>query len=441
MSTPRHLQVRIGAHEVGTLFETNGLWSFQYRETWLEARHAFALSPHLPLQAAPLVDGASVRHVQWYFDNLLPEESQRNLLASDAKLSAADAFGLLAYYGSESAGSLTLLEAGTTLPEGFGTDQRLLLEDLRLSGRIKDLPRLPLTHGSPKRMSLAGAQHKLAVILDHDDLYEPVGVAPSTHILKPDHERRDLYPHSAVNEWFVMRLAASVGMLVPSVCRRYVPEAVYLVARFDRRIDDAGQWQRLHVVDACQLTGLDRTFKYAEGSLAKLVQLLGYCRSAAIARTRLYAWLVFNVLVGNNDAHLKNLSFLVDDRGIELAPHYDLLSTAVYESMAYGGKQWPNDSTLAWPILEQSRFADINRATLLDAGRALGLQLTTAKRVLDKMLLQIVAKAQELYEEVALQNVQLAQKRPELAATLAGEERCLRAIIHNVINPMAHQLG
>lgn len=57
------------------------------------------------------------------------------------------------------------------------------------------------------------------------------------------------------------------------------------------------------------------------------------------------------------------------------------------------------------------------------------------------MLSQIVAKAQGLYEEVALQNVQLAQKRPELAATFAGEERCLRAIIHNVINPMAHQLG
>lgn len=157
---------------------------------------------------------------------------------------------------------------------------------------------------------------RLMVILDHDDLYEPVGAAPSTHILKPDHERRDLYPHSAINEWFVMRLAASVGLLVPAVFRRYVPEAVYLVSRFDR-VQDAGQWQRLHVVDACQLTGLDRSFKYAEGSLAKLVELLGYCRSAASARTRLYAWLVFNVLVGNNDAHLKNLSFLVDDRGIE----------------------------------------------------------------------------------------------------------------------------
>lgn len=440
MSSPRYLQVQIGEHEVGTLFEANGLWSFQYSETWLQGRKAFALSPHLPLQPAPLVDGASVRPVQWYFDNLLPEESQRLLLASDAKLSAADAFALLAYYGSESAGSLTLLEADAALLVASNTAQRLLLADIKLSERIKNLPRLPLTHGSPKRMSLAGAQHKLAVILDHDVLFEPVGAAPSTHILKPDHERRDLYPHSAVNEWFVMRLAERVGLLVPAVSRRYVPEAVYVVDRFDRH-DIAGQWQRLHVVDACQLTGLDRSFKYTEGSVAKLVQLLGYCRSAASARTRLYAWLVFNVLVGNNDAHLKNLSFLVDDRGIELAPHYDLLCTVVYESTVYGGRQWPQDSTLAWPILGQSRFADINRTALLDAGVALGLQMATAKRVLDKMLSQIVDKAQSLYDEVSVENAQIVQGQPELGATMAGEARCLRAIIHNVIKPMAKQVG
>lgn len=154
----------------------------------------------------------------------------------------------------------------------------------------------------------------------------------------------------------------------------------------------------------------------------------------------MYAWLIFNVLVGNNDAHLKNLSFLVDNRGIELAPHYDLLCTAVYESTAYGGRQWPEDSTLAWPIMDKSRFADIDRATLLDAGRALGLQTTTAQRFLDKMLSQIVGKAQGLYDEMAAENLQIAHVRPELGARMAGEERCLRAIIHNVINPMVSQL-
>src|SRR5208283_2238955 len=59
----------------------------------------------------PLVDSSSKRSVQWYFDNLLPEESARDLLAKEAKIDVADAFGLLAYYGAESAGSLTLVAA------------------------------------------------------------------------------------------------------------------------------------------------------------------------------------------------------------------------------------------------------------------------------------------------------------------------------------------
>src|SRR5690554_5822606 len=99
----RSLRASINQTEVGTLQEVAGLWSFQYVADWLSNPRAFALSPHLPLTAEPLLDGASKRPVQWYFDNLLPEEGQRVLLARDAKLDAADAFGLLASYGAESA--------------------------------------------------------------------------------------------------------------------------------------------------------------------------------------------------------------------------------------------------------------------------------------------------------------------------------------------------
>ena len=105
----RSLRASINQTEVGTLQEADGLWLFQYARAWLDNPLGFALSPHLPLAAEPLLDGASQRPVQWYFDNLLPEEGQRVLLAGDAELEAADAFGLLAWYGAESAGSLTLL--------------------------------------------------------------------------------------------------------------------------------------------------------------------------------------------------------------------------------------------------------------------------------------------------------------------------------------------
>lgn len=149
----RCLRASINQTEVGTLQEVAGLWSFQYTEAWLSNPLGFALSPHLPL--------------------------------------TADAFGLLAWYGAESAGSVTLLPPDAALQVA---EPLRPLPDNALETRIRQLPRAPLTHAAIKRMSLAGAQHKLAVVLQEDALFEPAGATPSTHILKPDHPDED-YPH------------------------------------------------------------------------------------------------------------------------------------------------------------------------------------------------------------------------------------------------------
>lgn len=432
----RSLRASINHTTVGTLQEQAGLWRFQYAPDWLNTPTCFALSPHLPLQADPLLDGASQRPVQWYFDNLLPEEGQRLLLAGDARLDAADAFGLLAWYGAESAGSVTLLP-----PDAAPQSAEPLrpLADEALQARIRQLPRAPLTQAAIKRMSLAGAQHKLAVVLQDGALFEPAGATPSTHILKPDHPDED-YPHSVINEWFVMRLAKRLGLDVPDVHRRYVPSPVYLINRFDRTPGSHG-WQRRHVIDACQLLGLDRSFKYSQGSLQNLAVLANACRSPAVARPRLFGWLVFNVLVGNSDAHLKNLSFLVSHEGVQLAPFYDLLSVASYDTAAFDKSGWPAHTQLAWPLLGERHFSAISRGLLLEAGAVLNLAKGTAERLLENLRSRAVQQAEALYAEVETDNARLLQARPELAATLAGEARCLRTLLHTVIKEMAQQLA
>ena len=432
----RSLRALINQREVGHLREVAGLWSFQYAASWLNHPQAFALSPHLPLSAEPLLDGASQRPVQWYFDNLLPEEGQRTLLAGDARLDAADAFGLLAWYGAESAGSLTLLP-----PEAApqATEPLRPLPDEPLQARILQMPKAPLTHAAIKRMSLAGAQHKLAVVLQEGALFEPAGATPSTHILKPDHPDED-YPHSVINEWFVMRLAQRLGLDVPNVHRRYVPSPVCLVDRFDRVPGPQG-WQRRHAIDACQLLGLDRGFKYSQGSMDSLAALANACRSPAVARSRLFGWLAFNMLVGNSDAHLKNLSFLVSHEGVQLAPLYDLLSVAVYDSTAFDKPGWPTHTRLAWPVLGVHHFAGITREVLLQAGGALGLARGTAERILESMRARMLPAAVRLYDETVAENARLAAAQPHLSATLAGEARCLRAVVHTVIKEMALRIA
>jgi len=238
----------------------------------------------------------------------------------------------------------------------------------------------------------------------------------------------------------VMRLARKLRLDVPDVHRRYVPSPVYLIDRFDR-ISDAQGRQRRHVIDACQLLGLDRSFKYSQGSMDNLALLANACRSPAVARSRLFGWLVFNVFIGNSDAHLKNLSFLVSHEGVQLAPFYDLLSVAIYDTPAFDKNGWPAQSQLAWPILDVRHFSDINRAVLLEAGAALNLAKGTAERLLENLRSRIAREAEALYAEVEMENAQIAHARPELSATMAGESRCLRAILHHVIKEMVKQVA
>jgi len=118
-------------------------------------------------------------------------------------------------------------------------------------------------------MSLAGAQNKLLVVLRDGALFEPMGSEPSTHILKPNHVSDD-YPASVINEYLVMSLAHKLGLQVPPVFRRYTPEPVYIVERFDRTVDATGHRHRRHIIDACQLLNKSRAFKYKTATLQTL---------------------------------------------------------------------------------------------------------------------------------------------------------------------------
>lgn len=430
----RALEVWTNDAWVGTLSEQNGLWSLLYSAQWLASPDRYPIAPSLPLQVEPIIDGGSVRPVQWYFDNLLPEEGQRILIAKAAQVTVEDAFGLLACFGAESAGSLTLLVPGQGQAPG-GLEP---LADEELSRRIREMPYVPLAEQAQKRMSLAGAQHKVAIVLKDGQLWEPTGSTPSTHILKPDHPSHD-YAHSVINEWFVMTLARRVGLNVPMVIRRYVPEPVYLIERFDRRFGQEG-WERLHSIDACQLLQLDRVFKYTAGSIQKLDEIIALCTMRLATIQALYRWLLFNVLTGNTDAHLKNLSFLMKGEDVELAPFYDLLSTAVYETATFDKQRWPSQVEMAWPIQGSPRMVDQTSARLIEAGEAMGLSKATAQRQLTGMGKAIKEQAAQLLAEVEQENVRLLEQRPALAATFGGEMRCLRAIVHVIIRDMCAQV-
>lgn len=430
----RSLNVYTDNRLLGALHEGDDLWRFEYDPRWAAAPDGFDLAPGLPREQPIHTDGGSKRPVQWYFDNLLPEELLRQAISKEAGILGDDAFALLEYLGAESAGSLTLLAPGQALP---ARPAFAALSDAQLSQRIAGLPRHTLTAGARKRMSLAGAQHKLLVVYQGGALYEPEGAAPSTHILKPDHPDRHSYPASAVNEYLTMRLAQAAGLAVPAVHLRHVPEPVYIVDRFDRRVAAQGV-QRLHIIDACQLLNRARTFKHSGASLQALSQIIERTTNRLHTRLQLFRWLVFNVVVGNDDCHLKNLSFFMAADGIKLAPHYDLLATSAYHTKAFADDKasWPN-VPMAIALPNAKTFGEVTAESLLTAAQELGVPPAAAQRILTQVTSRVAAGLAHEIDKITEHHAALP---PQAQIHLGAEARLMRVVQNIVVRDMLARL-
>jgi serine/threonine-protein kinase HipA len=320
--------------------DDDGDLSFQYAESWLQREGAVPLSHSLPLRA----ERFRRKECRGFFAGILPEQSQREMIARNLGISARNDYAMLERIGGECAGAVTFLPHGEPMPDRhYGYRE---LSDEQLAAILKDLPRRPLLAGEEGvRLSLAGAQDKLAVRLERGAISLPLGGAPSTHILKPNVER---FAGVVFNEAYCMRLAAAAGFPAAAVEIRDVAGIHFLlVKRYDRHHrpvpDGAPVVERLHQEDFCQALGIVPEQKYQKEGGPSLKQCFALLREVSstpvIDLARLLDLVVFNYIVGNNDAHGKNFS-LVYERGatgeleIRLAPLYDVVSTAYYPELS-----------------------------------------------------------------------------------------------------------
>ena len=145
--------------------------------------------------------------------------------------------------------------------------------------------------------------------------------------------------------------------------------------------------------------------------------------------------MLFNLLIGNNDAHLKNLSVFAGRDGYSLTPHYDLVSTSAWstpERVGAGESTWP-DVQLGFPIGSATRFSEVALADVIAFANGLGIPQATAQRYLDRMVGAIIPAAEAVQAEF--------EARTDVPLNVrAGQIRMLRSIRHLPIDTMAAKL-
>jgi len=332
---------------------------FEYDKDWMEK--GFAISPHLPFN-----NTYKSSTIKRFLENLIPEGEGLDDIAYFTRISKNNTFAIMHSIGYDTAGALFFGENREANEPIF----REILDE-ELTGRIEELESKSIAIWDRKvRLSLAGVQAKLPVIIRDNKIGLANGTLSSTHIMKFQTKRNT---HIVVNELFCMRLAKKIGLKVANVeLRRFGKYPTLLIERFDR-VYKKDFVERLHIIDGCQMLDLPPTYKYEQNfgnmrdvahiregaSFKKLFKSAKLCSIPAIAQLELLNWAMFNLIIGNSDAHGKNFSFFVHKKVIKPTPFYDILCVMMYDfdhnlAMAYGD-EFNSDMVLAYQLRE---FAD-----------------------------------------------------------------------------------
>ena len=192
------------------------------------------------------------------------------------------------------------------------------------------------TNQNTRRISISGAQAKYSLRIVSKEL-EPTD-NNGTYILKPATNMQfRLFADMPANEHITMQMAKQIFKLnvAESALLRFTTgEYTYLTKRFDIRNDGSKILQE----DLAQTAGLSSdangsNFKYESLSYEEIADILKqYVSASSIAIEQFFKVLLFNYLVCNSDAHIKNFSIYSphQDGVYELTPAYDLINTSLH---------------------------------------------------------------------------------------------------------------
>jgi serine/threonine-protein kinase HipA len=235
-----------------------------------------------------------------------------------------------------------------------------------------------------KRISISGVQEKFSVILDKNKLRLIEEGEQGTHILKPVPNAGKDAGQMPANEHLTMQIARQVFNIETAenaliFFRNGQP--AYITRRFDRD----GEGIKLAKEDFASLTGRTpqthgENYKYQGNYLELFEQMKNHLPAYKLEAVKLFKLLVFNYLISNGDAHLKNFSLLETPQGdFRLSPVYDLMNTRIHIADA--------DFALEDGLLPRNMAQGTIWAKLVLLAEKAELSLKQKEDVLDQMLL------------------------------------------------------
>jgi len=388
---PIKLQIYLNRNHIGEIALVSGMDRYEmvYAPDWI-AEGGYAVSPHLGFASC------SDDSVKRFLANLLPEGKWLEELSINSQISKSNIFGLIAAIGKETTGALTFELNGPTSKPPVTSFREISHSELSERIDVRREKSIAVWDGKP-RLSVAGVQEKLPIMITEEgEMGFGEGNLASTHILKFGTTAE---MHLVVNEFICMKLAKKTGLPTAEVELTRMGEPVLVVKRFDREWVGTDLVNRLHLIDGCQMLDLSPAYKYERpfgkgghaaiirsgATLSGLFDACRYCRVPAAAIRDLVNWVLFQLLIGNSDAHAKNISFFVGPGGIDVAPAYDLLCLDMYGdkydrelAMAIGDTFDP-DEIQAYQLAE---MCDVCRLPQRQVARAL---LTLCNKMLQQL--------------------------------------------------------
>ncbi len=324
-----------------------------------------------------------------FFSNLLPEGALRELICEQLKVYVDDEFSLLSALGEDLPGAV--------IANSMEETPHQVLASAKGSAAIEMID----FDENILRFSLAGIQMKFSMQSQNGYFTLPKKGDLGHYIVKTP---SNLYAYVPENEYSMLALAKNMDINVPGAQLVSLKDIhglpnidlpnealnAFVVRRFDRGRSD----ERIHIEDFGQVFSVRSDRKYSATNYESMARLIYNLFPNGLSQLKEFIKrLIFNILIGNTDAHLQNWSVIYSDKyHPQLAPAYDLVSTLSYI----------DNRELALNLAKQKHFYAIDKQTLSYFAKRVGVRDSIVLNVADEVINKAKTEWTDLIENLPL---------------------------------------